>query len=81
MTRVEACGTDIRAWGMGDGIRRILKEDQIWECLPDRWPIRHVSDEVGENETFGLRGDNLLEVFDGWDIGIQTYITEHGLET
>jgi len=81
MTRVEARGTDICAVCSGNGVSRILKESDTRERLANSLPIGDVPDQVGEEETLGLWGDNLLKIFNGGDIRIETNITKHRFES
>src|SRR6056300_1785029 len=81
MTRIETRGTDVCAVCFSDGVSRILKESDTWECLANSLPIRYITNEVGEEETLRLWGDNLLKIFDGGDIRIETNVTEHRFES
>jgi hypothetical protein len=81
MARVETRGTDVCATRASDSIRRIFKESDTWECITDRGPIGYVPYEIGKKEALGFRCDNLLELLDGWNVRIETNITEDWFET
>jgi hypothetical protein len=81
MTRIEARGADVCTTCVSDRVCRILKECDTWEGFTDRFPIGDVPDQVGEEETLRLWGDNLLKIFDARNIRIETNVTEYWFET
>src|SRR5210317_837227 len=81
MTRVETRGADVCARSVSDCISRIFEENETWESFSDGGPIGHISYEIWEKNALCIGGDNFLEVINTRYVGIETDITEDGLET